>query len=317
MIPILKPYLQLADAVIVINHQKQIMALNEAFEHMTGYSWQDVSQKNLAWISLEADSNIFTEHSREQIFYIRKKNGELRKISITFTPIKGEGETFFIGICRDVHSVVTEGEIRKVKKDILKVLAISCEIRDPSIESHLMRVQSLTEELIHFHNERCQLNLDKEYMDNIIHSSILHDIGKANIPEGILYKPGALTKYERMIIETHPLSGVDMLNKISKEIDLDLFQKSFKVAHNVILHHHERWDGTGYPHQLKGHKIPFEARVVGIVDVFEALTSRRSYKEAWTTERALSLLNENRGKHFDPQLVDSFIQLKQTVHQSA
>jgi len=173
-----------------------------------------------------------------------------------------------------------------------------------------MRVQELTEELVYFHNKRCNLQLSKEYMNNIVNASILHDIGKANIPDGILYKPGPLTKYERMIIETHPLSGVDMLSKITKDINLDLFQKSFEVAKNVILHHHEKLDGTGYPHKLKGMEIPFESRVVGIVDVFEALTSRRSYKEAWSTDKALAFLEENRGKHFDPDLVDSFIMIK-------
>jgi putative two-component system response regulator len=146
----------------------------------------------------------------------------------------------------------------------------------------------------------------KSYMNHIVHSSILHDIGKAEIPEGILYKPGPLSPYERKIIEMHPLMGSDILNKISREINNDVIS-SLEVADHIILHHHEKWDGTGYPHRLKGEEIPLEARIVAIVDVFDALTSRRPYKDSWSVERALSFINEQKGKHFDPSIVLSFL----------
>ncbi|MFJ7938466.1 HD-GYP domain-containing protein [Peribacillus sp. NPDC096622] len=168
-----------------------------------------------------------------------------------------------------------------------------------------MRVQNLTEQLVIVHNRRCQLELSKSYMNLIVHSSILHDIGKAEIPEGILYKPGPLSPYERKIIEMHPLMGSDILNKISREINNDVIS-SLEVAENIILHHHEKWDETGYPDRLKGEEIPLEARIVAIVDVFDALTSRRPYKDSWSVERALSFINEQKGKHFDPSIVVSF-----------
>lgn len=136
----------------------------------------------------------------------------------------------------------------------------------------------------------------------------MHDIGKASVPEGILYKPGALTTYERKIIQMHPLMGVDILNRISGGFNYD-FIESLAVAENIIRYHHEKWDGTGYPDNLKGEEIPFEARVVGIVDVFDALTSRRPYKVPWTIQEALAFILEQKGKHFDPFLVDTFIQL--------
>ncbi|MGG3559054.1 HD domain-containing phosphohydrolase [Peribacillus frigoritolerans] len=143
-------------------------------------------------------------------------------------------------------------------------------------------------------------------MNHIVHSSILYDIGKAEIPEGILYKPGPLSPYERKIIEMHPLMGSDILNKISREINNDVIS-SLEVAENIILHHHEKWDGTGYPHRLKGEEIHLEARIVAIVDVFDALASRRPYKGSWSVERALSFINEQKGKHFDPAIVMSFL----------
>ncbi|WP_243290965.1 HD domain-containing phosphohydrolase [Bacillus sp. FJAT-47783] len=323
--PALEGYLLLADAVIITDRHQRIVAVNETFERVTGYTKDFAYGKNPNFLQsgftnpnayVQLKENLQQNKSWSGVFINQKKCGDHWHSSITITPIEIEGDIYYLGIFRELEklkegSYVSKEEARKVKKEILKMLAISCEIRDPDIEVHLLRVQKLTEELIHFHNKRLHLKLEKEYIDNIISASILHDIGKASIPEGILYKPGALTKYERMIIETHPLSGGDMLSRIVEDIDLNLFKKSFKVAENIILHHHERWDGTGYPKKLKETEIPFEARIVGIVDVFEALTSRRSYKEAWSTEKALAYLKENRGKHFDPELVDSFIMMKQ------
>jgi putative two-component system response regulator len=163
---------------------------------------------------------------------------------------------------------LSEKKRAETQRELLKVLAISCGIRDPGIEAHLLRVQNLTEELVIVHNRRCQLE-PKSYMNHNVHSSIRHDIGKAEIPEGILYS-------------------------------------SLEVADHIILHHHEKWDGTRYPHRLKGEDIPLEARIVAIVDVFDALTSRRPYKDCWSVERALSFIDEQKGKYFDPSIVVSF-----------
>ncbi|MFJ7747492.1 HD-GYP domain-containing protein [Peribacillus sp. NPDC097295] len=201
-------------------------------------------------------------------------------------------------------------EVKKVEvqRDLLRVLAFSCEIRDPDIEDHLLRVQQLTERLVQAHNTKNQLGIKPKFIYDIIHSSILHDIGKASVPEGILYKPGALTTYERKIIEMHPMMGVDILNRISGGFNYE-FIESLAVAENIIRYHHEKWDGTGYPDSLQGDEIPFEARVVAIVDVFDALTSRRPYKEQWKIQDALTFILEQKGKHFDPLLVETFIQL--------
>lgn len=168
-------------------------------------------------------------------------------------------------------------------------------------------MQTLSEKLVIVHNRRMQLGMSERDIHHIAHASILHDIGKAEIPEGILYKPGPLSPYERTIIEMHPLMGADILNKISREINNE-FISSLEVAENIILYHHEKWDGTGYPHHLKGEEIPLEARITAIVDVFDALTSRRAYKDSWSVGRALSFLNEQKGKHFDPDMVESFFE---------
>ncbi|MNZ99739.1 Cyclic di-GMP phosphodiesterase response regulator RpfG [compost metagenome] len=248
------------------------------------------------------------------VFTNRKKNQELWHSSITITPFLVADTTYFVGVFRELEQLdrgfyLNEERIRSIQGSLLKVLAISCEIRDPGIESHLCRVQQLTEKLVARYNERHDFSMSIEDMDHISHSSILHDIGKSAIPEGILYKPGPLADYERKIIEMHTLIGVDIVDKTYAEFNDKLFESETVTSKNIILYHHERWDGTGYPHQLKGEDIPLESRIVSVVDVFDALTTKRPYKEKWSIERALAYLKEQRGKQFDPEVVDAFLSL--------
>ncbi|MGE6517558.1 HD-GYP domain-containing protein [Lysinibacillus sphaericus] len=197
---------------------------------------------------------------------------------------------------------------KEEQKDLFKVLAISSEIRDIGIVEHLLRVQKLTEKLVLALNEERKNSLPVEYIDKIIYYSILHDIGKSGIPESVLYKPGPLTFYERKIIEMHPLIGIEVLHKISDVMNYNLFE-NMEIASNIIKYHHEKWDGTGYPEGLKGEAIPLEARIIAIVDVYDALVSKRSYKESWSKEEALTYLKEQKGIHFEPSLVDAFIKV--------
>lgn len=107
-------------------------------------------------------------------------------------------------------------------------------------------------------------------------------------------------------VEMHPLMGVDIVNKFSKELHSELIFDQ-DIVRNIILYHHEKWDGTGYPNQLSGEDIPLEARIVAVVDVYDALTSRRPYKDSWTTEDAISFIYEQKGNHFDPFIVEIFL----------
>ncbi|MET1177327.1 HD domain-containing phosphohydrolase [Peribacillus simplex] len=316
----LAAYLKLGDAVIITDQDHRILDINAYYERTTGYSRNSIIGFKAGFLK-SGITPLYTYTSLKNelrkgnpwsgVFTNRKKSGDIWHSSITITPIQLGGQWYFVGIFRELEQLkegiyLSEKKRAETQRELLKVLAISCEIRDPGIEEHLLRVQNLTEQLVMVHNRRCQLELSKSYMNHIVHSSILHDIGKAEIPEGILYKPGPLSPYERKIIEMHPLMGSDILNKISREINHDVIS-SLEVAEKIILHHHEKWDGTGYPHRLKGKDIPLEARIVAIVDVFDALTSRRPYKDSWSVERALTFINEQKGKHFDPSIVASFI----------
>jgi putative two-component system response regulator len=248
------------------------------------------------------------------VFINRKRNGELWHSHITITPFQVEDEVYYLGVFRNLSEInegmyVSEFRKNKIQNEILRVLALSCEIRDPEIENHLSRVQRLTARFLHAYNVYCKGVLTEEYIQRIVNASIMHDIGKSGIPDGILYKPGSLTVYERAIIETHPLIGADILSKISSELDDELFRQDMITAREIVLYHHEKWDGTGYPHKLKGNEIPFAAQVVSIVDVYDALTSRRAYKDAWTQIQAAAYLNEQKGKAFQPYLVDIFLSM--------
>ena len=318
----LKGFLELGDAVVITDSNHIILEVNESYQLITGFEKDKIIGLKAGFLKTDLTSKstyISMKSSLKErapwsgILINQKKSGELWHSSITITPFQVEKEIFYIGVFRELEQLkeglyLSEDRKIEVQRELLKVLAISCEIRDPGTEEHLIRVQELTEILIKAHNKKNSLQLEPRYINNVIHSSILHDIGKAGMPEGILYKPGALTSSERKIIEMHPLIGADILNKMSKEINYD-FIKSMKVAENIILYHHEKWDGTGYPFNLEGEKIPFEARIVSIVDVFDALTSRRPYKDSWSKQKALSYIDENKGKHFDPLIAETFINL--------
>ncbi|GIP24274.1 HD-GYP domain-containing protein [Paenibacillus sp. J22TS3] len=144
-----------------------------------------------------------------------------------------------------------------------------------------------------------EMKLSPEQLRVVSQGSIIHDVGKIHIPDEILNKPGRLTPEEREIIELHPVKGYDMcrmLGFMKEELD-------------IIRSHHEKWDGTGYPDQLKGHEIPLLARIVAVADVYDALTSTRAYRKAWTHEEAMRMIVENRGTHFDEECVDAWIRV--------
>jgi two-component system response regulator RpfG len=127
----------------------------------------------------------------------------------------------------------------------------------------------------------------------------MHDIGKIGIPDGILLKPGKLDAQELQIMRTHTRIGYEILK--------DSPSKYLQMGAVIALGHHERYDGTGYPSRLRGYEIPLEARIVAVADVFDALTSVRPYKKAWSIQDALNYLNAERGKHFDSVCVDAFL----------
>lgn len=146
--------------------------------------------------------------------------------------------------------------------------------------------------------------IDDEYITNIYNSSPLHDIGKVGIPDAILQKPGRLTPEEYEIMKTHAELGAKTLEDVANRYKGNTFiQMGLEIARG----HHEKWDGSGYPSGLSGIGIPLSARIMAVVDVYDALRSKRVYKEAYPHEKSAAIIQEGRGKHFDPLLIEIFL----------
>jgi len=326
----LKPLLSLADAVIVTDDQHRIIAINKAYEKITGYSASDILGKKAGLLKSsltpldvyqDMKKHIHNDLPWSGVFTNRKKDKTLWHSSITITPYHVNESVIFVGIFRELEKIssgayLPEERIQYIQGSILKVLAISCEIRDPGIEQHLLNVKQLTEELVTYHNDRLQLGLSSELTMHIANASILHDVGKSGVPEGILYKPGKLTDYERKIVELHSHIGADIVEKIYSDFNDSLFTAELLISKNIVLYHHEKWNGTGYPMGLAGKEIPIEAQIVSIVDVYDALTSARPYKEKWSSERALHHIRNEKGKHFNPDIADSFLEMMKLKSES-
>ena len=170
--------------------------------------------------------------------------------------------------------------------------------RDSDTGAHNYRVTYLAMEL----GER--LDVEHKEMQKLIIGSFLHDIGKVGIPDAILLKEGGLTEQEMAIMKTHVQHGVDMVRGMGW---LD-------GAHEVVAHHHEKWEGTGYPRGLAGEEIPLVARIFSVVDVFDALSSKRPYKEAFSLEEVIVIMENEAGMHFDPMVLEVFLDIVEIVY---
>ncbi|WP_417909464.1 HD domain-containing phosphohydrolase [Candidatus Electronema sp. PJ] len=196
-----------------------------------------------------------------------------------------------------------------LNRDLTLRMAKMAELHDPKeTGAHVQRVSAFCAELYQCWAENRNLpRLDiRRFRDIISHASMLHDAGKVGIPDSILKKPGRLTHEEFDVMKQHTIYGSRLFNSISSELD--------QVTHDIILYHHERWNGTGYPKGLVGEQIPLAARITALADVFDALSSKRSYKEAWSDEMIYEELRKESGQHFDPELVETFFQITNILH---
>ena len=196
-------------------------------------------------------------------------------------------------------------EIAMTRDLVFVTLAGLAESRDSDTGEHLNRIEGytrlLTEQLAATAAERHQL--DRRTIETICRSSVLHDIGKVGVPDSILLKPGRLTKEEFEIMKQHAEIGARALENASTKAGCNNF---LKTATEIARYHHERFDGTGYPHGLSGEAIPLSARIVAVADVFDALTSKRVYKNAMSPFEARMIICSEAGSHFDPEVVKAF-----------
>ncbi|HEV8632486.1 MAG TPA: HD domain-containing phosphohydrolase, partial [Thermoanaerobaculia bacterium] len=203
-------------------------------------------------------------------------------------------------------------EIRQTRDVALLTLAKLAELRDGTTGQHVERIAAYCRCLARVVAEGPYGPLDEEWITQLEHSSPLHDIGKLAIPDAILRKPGPLDAAEWAIMRTHAAMGGDTLLSVqSRHQGSDFLRMAVEIAY----HHHERWDGRGYPAGLAGADIPLSARIVTLVDAYDAITSARPYKPPFAHGEARRLIVADRGGHFDPLLVDAFLAVEEEIRQ--
>jgi putative two-component system response regulator len=198
-------------------------------------------------------------------------------------------------------------ENEEIQNVSIHALAHLAETRDPETGDHLLRTQGYVRRLAGLLRDhpRFSTTIDEQFIKMLARSAPLHDIGKVGIPDSILLKPGKLTPEEWEKMQTHTWLGSEAIERAERDVDRRV--EFLALAKEVARWHHERWDGTGYPDGLAGEWIPIAARLMALADVFDALISRRLYKQAFPVEEARQIIAAERGKQFDPDIVDAFL----------
>ncbi len=227
----------------------------------------------------------------------RKKNGDYYIVEATINPILDQNGKIeeFIAIRNDITEVVKlHEELEHTQEELIFRMGEIGERRSEETGCHVKRVAKYSELLAKYYG------LDEEEIRHLFFASPMHDIGKVAIPDTILKKPGKLTNEEWKIMKTHTEIGYALFKNSQRPL--------LQTAAIIAYEHHEKWDGSGYPRGLKGEQIHIFGRITALADVFDALGSDRYYKKAWSDEKIFALIKEERGRHFDPVLVDIFFE---------
>lgn len=205
------------------------------------------------------------------------------------------GQKFLADRAEHLAALVDErtAEIREREKELIFRMSRAAEFRDPETGAHIQRMAHYSQIIAG------GLDLDAAAQKLILEAAPMHDVGKIGIPDYILLKPGKLTHEEFEVMKGHARIGHELLKDSHSEV--------IRAGAEVAISHHEKYDGSGYPFGLKGNQIPLFGRIVAVADVFDALTSERPYKRAWSLDDACRFLEEGRGKHFDPLCVEAFL----------
>ena len=295
VIPISHPVLQ-----EVFNDNK-VISFDYLAEELKKYNGEDEFFINLTRMDMKS-----------MIVYPLSISGDERALLIFATHQESAYRTSHRELLSNITSQVSHAFDRSIGMESLVVSAVEglaklAESRDPETGDHLVRMSLysyiLANEL--YDNDIYQGEFKSSYARHVFHFAPMHDIGKVGVEDSILLKPGKLSSDEWIEMRKHPVIGADVLRRCESQVNKAGYSM-FKIGIEIAEGHHEKYDGTGYPYQRKGREIPLSARIVALADVFDALTSRRPYKEAWPAEKALKLIDEESGKHFDPDVVKAF-----------
>lgn len=247
----------------------------------------------------------------------RYDDGEesLRKIEELDIRTGDEMEQLYRALCKLTGDTVYQlrdnrnkaDAIAKMQNALIVTMADMVESRDSDTGAHVLKTAAYVRIIVHGlkRNGYYAEKINEKYMRDVEMSAPLHDVGKINIPDAILNKPGKLTDEEYEIMKTHTIAGKKILESAISSMEGDNY---LKEARNMAAYHHERWDGKGYPEGLHGEVIPLSARIMAVADVFDALSSPRVYKPAFSFEEAINMIKEGAGKQFDPKCVEVFVE---------
>ena len=306
------------DLIYTLDSDGNFLFVNNAVENLLGYkSTELLGTPYTSLFKPEAHRGEGAARLENGLHLLMKKSGESCPVETSLTPIRnGRGSIIGCqGVDRDIsrrralEDALTNSfaALRDTHGAAILGLATLVEYRDIGTGLHLERIRTYVEILA---RTLAMLPKYKEYITEmyikeVSQSSILHDIGKVGIPDAILLKEDKLTNDEFNVMKTHCIIGGDALKAIESRIDGQSF---LTLGKKIAYCHHERWDGTGYPYGLKGNNIPLSARQVSVADVYDALTSERSYKPRFSHDYAKEVLRDGRGTQFDPDVVDAFLE---------
>ncbi|MBF0226771.1 MAG: two-component system response regulator [Desulfobacterales bacterium] len=207
-------------------------------------------------------------------------------------------------------------ELQVTQEVVIQSMGTLAEYRDPETGGHIKRTQNYIKvlcERLRYHPKFSHY-LNNATIDLIYKSAPLHDIGKVGVKDSILLKPGKLTNEEFEEMKKHTIYGKEAICASNQKLGQNSF---LAIAEEIAYNHHEKWNGTGYPRKLKGEEIPIASRIMAVADVYDALISKRVYKEPYSHEYARNILFEEKGKHFDPEIIDIFIEIHAKFHKIA
>lgn len=251
--------------------------------------------------------------------YIRKPLNAaslLKRLEVHFNLFKARNEI-------KEYNMMLEGIVDKKSQQLLMTRDITInalvgilEVRDIESSNHTKRTKIMMKALCEHLSEKeaYKAYLTKDRIEAIFKTTPLHDVGKVGIPDSILLKPGKLTDDEYTLMKEHVRLGVDAINAEIEDEEVDSY---LKTAMRIIGYHHEKYDGSGYPNGLIGKNIPLEGRLMAVIDVYDALTSKRIYKKAFPHDESLKMMTAEKGKHFDPDILEAFFEIKEEIHDIA
>ncbi len=210
-------------------------------------------------------------------------------------------------MAQDIELLEKAQQIIELNHGLIEALSTAIEFRNGESGEHVRRIHDITKLI--FENTELGKGMTVEEIQNIALASIMHDVGKIAIPDNILGKPGRLTPEEFEIMKTHTVQGGNLLDKIPQLKDSGVYT----YAYDIARHHHERWDGRGYPDRLKGDEISVWAQVVSIADVYDALSCKRCYKDAFPREKVVQMIRDGECGTFSPRLLDAFFSVEDTL----